>query len=99
MDCHGGFPLHDSLTIDLSHSTQVTATPTCITSGCHDQVSDLGANIYVGSNSVHASDTYAGTDSCAACHLNDGSLNPPAIAGGGDCKTCHSDAKYDNTPH
>ncbi len=99
MNCHGGFPLHDSLTIDLSHSTQVTATPTCITSGCHDQMSDLGANIYVGSNSVHTSGTYAGTDSCAACHLSDGSLNPPAIVGGGDCKTCHSDAKYDSTPH
>jgi hypothetical protein len=105
VDCHSnGFDaLHTtSGNVDLSHPTQVTAmTPlSCTTSGCHDEVSDLGAGIYVGSNSAHTQTAYTGTDSCLACHdAVDGALKTPAITGGGDCKVCHTSTLYDAYPH
>ncbi len=105
VQCHdNGFDsLHTtSGNVDLSHSTQVTAmaTPNCTVSGCHTETSDLGAGIYVGSNSVHTVTNYIGTDSCLACHdAVDGTLQGSAITPGGDCKTCHTSTIYDTTPH
>ena len=105
VDCHSnGFDsLHTtSGNVDLSHATQVTAmTPqSCTTAGCHDEVSSLGAGIYVGSNSAHTKSKYIGTDSCLACHDSvDGALKLPAIPLGGDCKSCHTSTLYDAYPH
>lgn len=76
VSCHGTFELHSSLPIILTHTYEVSLTPSCGIAGCH-----TNPDLVLG---IHS------TNGCATCHAPTGDLNTPAVPGGGDCVTCHT---------
>ena len=93
-DCHSAYfggHTHHSQTANASQVAVNTATaPTtsnCI--GCHTAITTP----FVGTGEVH------NPQGCATCHnAANGTLNPPAIIGGGECADCHI-THFDNHSH
>nr|MBF0223005.1 DUF5011 domain-containing protein [Desulfobulbaceae bacterium] len=61
MDCHGAFAQHSTLPIDLSHTLEVSLTPSCGITGCHAE-----ADLVVGIHDLNG---------CATCHDSSRSTN------------------------